>query len=73
MTPSDPPADATERVEMKIAFLERANIELSDVVYRQQRELDELRAKVNALSARLETLKEQSTQYSLEDERPPHY
>jgi len=73
MTHPEAPADAIERVEMKIAFLERANTELSDVVYRQQRELDELRSKLVALSTRLDSVKEQSTQYSMEDERPPHY
>lgn len=31
--------DATERLELKIAFLERASAELSDVVYAQQREI----------------------------------
>jgi SlyX protein len=70
MTHSD---SAFESIEMKIAFLERANTELSDVVYRQQRELDELRAKLAALSTRLDTMKESATDYSLEDERPPHY
>ena len=36
--------DATaELLELKIAYLERANIELSDVLYRQQQELDRLR------------------------------
>jgi len=58
---------------MKIAFLERANTELSDVVYRQQRELDEVRSKLAALAARFDALKEQPTAYSPEDERPPHY
>ena len=31
--------EALERIETKIAFLESANAELSDVVYRQKKEL----------------------------------
>ena len=62
-----------ERIEMKIAFLERANTELSDVVYRQQRELEQLRLQVSSLSSRLDTMKTSATEYSAEDERPPHY
>ena len=37
--------EAIERLEMKIAYLERANNELSDVVYRQQREIQGLQGK----------------------------
>lgn len=33
-----------EQIETKIAFLERANAELSDVVFRQHREIEALRA-----------------------------
>lgn len=62
-----------ERIELKIAFLERANTELSDVVYRQQRELDDLRLRVTGLSTRLDTMKNAPTDYSAEEERPPHY
>lgn len=35
-----------ERLELKIAYLERANTELSDVVYRQQREIADLEQRV---------------------------
>jgi uncharacterized coiled-coil protein SlyX len=66
-------SQAIESIEMKIAFLERANTELSDVVYRQQRELDGLRVQLTALSARFETMKSAPTEYSAEEERPPHY
>ena len=66
--------DGLERVEMKVAFLEHANNELSDVVYRQQQELAALTAKVAALTERLNSAKgDQQTSYSAEEERPPHY
>jgi SlyX protein len=62
-----------ERVELKIAFLERANTELSDVVYRQQREIADLQGSLVALKDRLEALAAQPTAYSTREERPPHY
>jgi uncharacterized coiled-coil protein SlyX len=62
-----------ERIELKIAFLERANTELSDVVYRQQQEIESLRAQLAALIARLEAAQTEQTAYTAEQERPPHY
>lgn len=62
-----------ERVELKIAYLERANGELSDVVYRQQQELAELRRQLALLAARLDALKAEEQVYALGEERPPHY
>jgi SlyX protein len=62
-----------ERIELKIAFLERANTELSDVVYRQQQEIESLRAQLAALIARLEAAQAEQTAYTPEQERPPHY
>lgn len=64
---------ALENLELKLAYLERANHELSDVVYRQQRELDELRAQLKIFASRFEALSAQSSPYSEADERPPHY
>lgn len=64
--------EVLERLELKIAYLERANHELSDVVYRQQRELDELRAKLTAFSGRFYELVHQRP-HTEEEERPPHY
>ena len=51
MTLSD---EAVERLELKLAFLERANQELSDVVYRQQQEIDALRLQIRELIDRIE-------------------
>lgn len=62
-----------ERIELKLAFLERANTELSDVVYRQQQEIEALRAQLAALIARLQAAQAEETPYTLEQERPPHY
>jgi SlyX protein len=67
-------ADAIERLETKLAYLERANHELSDVVYRQQREIQGLRAKFDSLVDRVSSLSGSSEEgRTPEDERPPHY
>ena len=69
--------EVVERLELKVAYLERANHELSDVVYRQQRELDDLRARLAALSTymgtRFNELASHQPPYTDEEERPPHY
>jgi SlyX protein len=65
--------EAIERLEMKIAFLERANNELSDVVYRQQREIQGLAAKMATLSDRVSSMPAADEARTPEDERPPHY
>ena len=66
--------DATaELLELKISYLERANLELSDVLYRQQQELDLLKQQFRDLVSRFESLKAEPDQYTVEQERPPHY
>jgi SlyX protein len=63
-----------EQIETKIAFLERANAELSDVVFRQHREIESLRAQIVALAARIDAAVQADTAVlPPEDERPPHY
>jgi SlyX protein len=62
-----------EQIETKIAFLERANAELSDVVFRQHREIEALRAQINALAERFEATQSDERARGPEEERPPHY
>lgn len=65
---------ALERIELKIAYLESANQELSDIVYRQQREIDALRTQLSAWQRQLEAWRsEQLESGDPLDERPPHY
>jgi uncharacterized coiled-coil protein SlyX len=64
-------SEELERLELKIAFLERANNELSDVVYRQHREIQALRERVDGLAQRFDSVTEERR--TPEDERPPHY
>ena len=66
-------AENIERIELKIAYLERANNDLSEVVYRQQQQIDALRVEVSALNGKLEAATAEPTTYTAEQERPPHY
>jgi uncharacterized coiled-coil protein SlyX len=60
-----------EEMQTRIAYLERASQELSDVVYRQQQEIDGLRQALKALIDRLASA--DVTPRAPTDERPPHY
>ena len=64
--------DSLERIQTKIAYLEQAMAELSDVVFRQHKEIQTLDAQIKALKDRLAgaSLDEART---IEQERPPHY
>lgn len=62
-----------ERIELKIAYLERANNDLSEVVYRQQQEIDALRAQLTVMNGKMETAMTEQTVYTPEQEKPPHY
>jgi SlyX protein len=65
--------DALEQLETKIAFLERANLELSDVVFRQHQDIEHLRAQLAGLAARIDAAQADTGVRAPEDERPPHY
>jgi uncharacterized coiled-coil protein SlyX len=61
-----------ERVQSKIAYLEQAVAEISDVVFRQHREIQSLEAQLKAIRERLAgSLSEEPRTGELE--RPPHY
>ena len=60
-----------ERIETRIAYLENANQELSDSVYRQQIEIETLRSQIATWQQRLESWT--AEQAAMTDERPPHY
>lgn len=62
-----------EQLEMKVAYLEQANAELSDELFRQRREMEELRDRISTLTGRLEAAQSQPTAYTPEQEMPPHY
>ena len=62
--------ESLEQVQSKIAYLERSIAELSDVVFRQHKEIQALEAKLKALQERLE---ETTIDRATVQERPPHY
>ena len=65
--------ETLEQIQTKIAFLERASAELSDVLFRQDKEIQALEAKLKVLSDRLNSAQSDENPRSLEQERPPHY
>jgi len=65
--------ETLEQIQTKIAFLERASAELSDVVFRQHREIQALEAKLKAVSDRLSGAQSSESPRTAEQERPPHY
>jgi uncharacterized coiled-coil protein SlyX len=65
--------ETLEQIQTKIAFLERASAELSDVVFRQHKEIQALEAKLKAVLDRLAGTQPDDNPRSPEQERPPHY
>ncbi len=64
---------ALEQIEIKIAYLERTTAELSDVVFRQHREIQALQAQVILLQERSSAAQTQEVPRGPDQERPPHY
>jgi len=65
-------SDRVESLEFKVAHLERSLQELSDVLYRQQRELDLLAHRNQRLVEQLEQLEDRGGDPT-RVEIPPHY
>jgi SlyX protein len=62
-----------ETIEAKLAHIELAVQQISDVVARQQRELDLVLARAQRLTERLQALDENSGASATDYEKPPHY
>lgn len=62
-----------EALEFKLAHLERGLQELSDVVVRQQQELDRLAERNRQLLGQLENLRNEAEEKKDPYEVPPHY
>lgn len=60
-------------LEIRIAHLERGVQELSDVLVRQQKELNRAIERNQILSDRLAALQEGDAEAAAVTERPPHY
>ena len=64
--------DPLERVQSKIAYLERAIVELSDAVFRQHQDIQSLEAQLKAIRERMAGTPSDEPR-PFEEERPPHY
>jgi uncharacterized coiled-coil protein SlyX len=65
--------DTLEQIQFKIAYLERTSAELSEVAFRQDREIHALAAQLRALAERLDAAQPEQSARAAQDERPPHY
>jgi len=70
---TSPETDRLEQIEIRIAYLEQANAQLSDMVIQQRQELETVRARLATQLARIEAAQSQATVYTPEEEKPPHY
>ena len=66
-------SDRLEAIEIKLAHLERAMLELSDVLVRQQREIDRSVERNQRLASLIEALEASASSAAPADEKPPHY
>jgi SlyX protein len=64
--------DPLERVQSKIAHLERAVVELSDAVFRQHQDIQSIELQLKAIRERMAGAVSDDAR-TLEQERPPHY
>lgn len=62
-----------EAIEEKLAHLERAMAEISDVVARQQKELDRALDRNQRLMDKLAALESEQGASATAHEQPPHY
>jgi uncharacterized coiled-coil protein SlyX len=62
-----------EIIEVKVAYLENALNELSDVQLRLQRELDGMRERLQILTERLASVEAPAAASATAHEPPPHY
>jgi len=72
---SGPPEHSQARIEQletRVAELDHAILEMSDELYRQQRQIATLELTIRDLRARLEQIREQAPG-DPRDEKPPHY
>ncbi|HEV7606812.1 MAG TPA: SlyX family protein [Steroidobacteraceae bacterium] len=66
-------ADRLETIEIKLAHLEQAVTELSDVVARQQKELDRALDRNQRLLEKIAAIESEAGGSASAQEKPPHY
>ena len=65
--------ESLEQVQSKIAYLEHAVAELSDVVFRQHKQIEALELQLKVMRERLDGARPDEAARTPEQERPPHY
>lgn len=65
--------DAIEALQSKLALQDESLQALSDELYRQQREIDALKRRLDAAISQLRNQSADSQGAAPVDERPPHY
>jgi SlyX protein len=65
--------DRLTEIEIKIAHMEQAVNELSDVLYHQQQLIERLETGLEKLAENLASAGEGPTQTDAADQKPPHY
>jgi uncharacterized coiled-coil protein SlyX len=65
--------DALEQLQTKIAYLERANADLSDMIFLQHQDIRALEDKLKELSQRLNAALSACNEQEPAEQRPPHY
>ena len=65
--------DRLETIEIKLAHLEQAVAEISDVVARQQKELDRALDRNKHLLEKIAAIESESGVSATAHEKPPHY
>jgi len=60
-------------IETKLAYQDRTIKELNDVVYDQQKQIDQLHATCKRLERKVRESSPMQQQRNVIDERPPHY
>jgi SlyX protein len=66
-------ADRLEAIEIKLAHLEQAIAEISDVVARQQKELDRALDRNQRLMEKIAAIESDAGAHATAHEKPPHY
>jgi SlyX protein len=62
-----------DELEARLALQDQSILELSDEVYRQQRQMGELENRLQTMAQRLEALAAPAQARNPADEVPPHY
>jgi SlyX protein len=62
-----------DELEARLALQDQSILELSDEIYRQQRQVAELENRLRLLAQRLETMAAPAEARNPADEVPPHY